>query len=139
MDRIIYNNESGGVSVIIPSGEVSIEQLVDTVVPDGATYEVVSVDKIPTDRTFRNAWVKAKGKVNIDIPSAKEIAHELRRIKREEEFKPLDDIIAKQIPGKNPTEAETTRQQIRDKYATMQTAIDAATTPDEIKQALGLS
>jgi hypothetical protein len=34
--------------------------------------------------------------------------------------------------------AETARQAIREKYAAIQTQIDAATTPDEIKVALGI-
>jgi hypothetical protein len=34
------------------------------------------------------------------------------------------------------TAAEAARQAVREKYATMQTAIDAATTADEIKAAM---
>jgi hypothetical protein len=75
-------------------------------------------------------------KVNID--KAKNIAHDMRRAKREEEFEPLDAVIMKQIPGKNLQEAEAKRQQIRDKYAAVQADIEAAETPDEIKVALGL-
>ena len=72
----------------------------------------------------------------IDVNKAKNIAHDMRRAKREEEFAPHDAIIMKQIPGVNAQEAEAARQAIRDKYAAMQTQIDAATTPDEIKAAL---
>ena len=75
-------------------------------------------------------------KVNID--KAKNIAHDMRRAKREEEFEPLDAVIMKQIPGKSLQEAEAKRQQIRDKYAVVQSEIEAAETPDEIKAALGL-
>jgi hypothetical protein len=35
--------------------------------------------------------------------------------------------------------AEAARQAIRDKYAAMQTQIDAASTPQEIKAALGIT
>lgn len=72
----------------------------------------------------------------INIDKAKNIAHDLRRIKREEEFAPYDAVIMKQIPGNNAAEAEAARQAIRDKYAAMQTEIDAASTPEEIKIAL---
>jgi len=71
----------------------------------------------------------------INIDKAKNIAHGLRRLKREEEFKPYDEAIAKQIPGKIEG-AEEARQAIRAKYAAMQTNIDAATSPEEIKAAL---
>lgn len=73
----------------------------------------------------------------INIDKAKAIGHDMRRAAREEEFKPFDDAIAKQIPGQMEG-AEAQRQAIREKYAQVQSQIDAATTPDEIKQALGV-
>ena len=72
----------------------------------------------------------------INIDKAKNIAHDLRRSKREEEFAPYDAVIMKQIPGNSAAEAEAARQSIRDKYAAMQTEIDDASTPEEIKIAL---
>ena len=77
-------------------------------------------------------------KVTINLPKAKQIAHDKRRAMREEEFAPLDAIIAKQIPGKSATDAEAARQVVRDKYDKMQQAIDAATTPERLKTALGI-
>lgn len=76
--------------------------------------------------------------ITINIDKAKNIAHDIRRAKREEEFAPLDAVIMKQIPGNDAAEAEAARQTIRDKYAAMQTAIDAASTPENIKTALGI-
>ena len=72
----------------------------------------------------------------INIDKAKTIAHDIRRAKREEEFAPYDAVIMKQIPGNDAIEAEAARQAIRDKYAAMQTEINAASTPEEIKTAL---
>ena len=74
----------------------------------------------------------------IDVNKAKTIAHDMRRAAREEEFKPLDAVIMKQIPGVDAAQAEADRQAIRDKYAAMQADIDAAATTDEIKAALGV-
>jgi len=71
----------------------------------------------------------------INIDKAKTIAHDRRREARSEEFKPFDDAIAKQIPNQMEG-AEAQRQLIRDKYAAMQTAIDSASTIDEIKAAM---
>ena len=73
----------------------------------------------------------------IDVDKAKTIAHDMRRAARAEEFKPFDEAIAKQIPTQVEG-AEAQRQAIRDKYAAIQTQIDAAATPDEIKSALGI-
>lgn len=72
----------------------------------------------------------------INMDKAKIIGHEMRRAKRAEEFAPLDAEIAKQIPGTDTAAVEVQRQAIRDKYAGIQTQIDAAETPDEIKAAL---
>lgn len=69
----------------------------------------------------------------IDIDKAKAIGHDMRRVARSEEFKPLD--VQATIPNL-AAQAEADRQAIRDKYATMQAAIDAASTTDEIKEAL---
>ena len=74
--------------------------------------------------------------ITINIDKAKGIAHDARRTARSAEFEPLDNIIAKQIPGTAAQEAEAQRQSIRDKYAVMQDAIDAAVTVDEIKAAM---
>jgi hypothetical protein len=68
--------------------------------------------------------------ITINIDKAKTIAHDKRREARSSEFAPLD--IKASIPSE-ATEAETARQAVRDKYATMQTAIDAATTTEQIK------
>lgn len=72
----------------------------------------------------------------IDLTKAKAIGHDIRRAARAEEFKPHDELIAKQIPGVDAQAAEAARQAIREKYAAIQTQIDAATTTDEIKAAL---
>jgi hypothetical protein len=73
--------------------------------------------------------------ITINIDKAKAIGHDMRRAARAAEFAPYDDAIAKQIPGQAEG-AEAARQLIREKYAAIQTAIDAAVTPDEIKAAL---
>lgn len=56
--RIIYPNDEGGVSVIIPAAEcgLSIEEIAAKDVPAGKPYKIVDVSDIPEDRTFRNAW-----------------------------------------------------------------------------------
>ena len=75
--------------------------------------------------------------IRINIDKAKAIAHDMRRAARAEEFKPHDEVIAKQIPGTTAAEAEAARAAIREKYAAMQSAIDSATDAEAIKSALG--
>ena len=58
--RIIYPNDDGGVSILIPTEEYlakhTIEELAAKDVPAGKPYKIVDVADIPSDRTFRNAW-----------------------------------------------------------------------------------
>lgn len=117
MKRIIYTNDDGSVSIIVPTG--AIEDCIKDV-PAGKPYQIVDVADIPTDRTFRNAW---KEDLTVDMPKAKDITHDKRRAKRTAEFAPLD--IQATIPSK-AAQAEADRQVIRDKYDVMQVSIDAA-------------
>ena len=71
--------------------------------------------------------------ITINMNKAKDIAHGMRREARAEEFKPHDEIIAKQIPGADAVAAEAARQAIRDKYAVIQSDIDGAADVDTLK------
>ena len=58
--KIIYVNESGGVSIIHPSpvalNIMSIEEIAQKAVHTGLAYKIVDDSEIPVDRTFRDAW-----------------------------------------------------------------------------------
>ena len=77
--------------------------------------------------------------ITINFDKAKVIAHELRREARAKEFAPLDEKIAKQIPGIPVQDIEAQRQLIRDKYHVMQEQLDAAESIEELKAKLGLN
>jgi hypothetical protein len=72
--------------------------------------------------------------ITINLNKAKNIAHDIRRAKRADEFAPLD--IKATIPSEAVT-AEAERQVIRDKYAAIQENINAATNTEQLKSALG--
>jgi hypothetical protein len=71
--------------------------------------------------------------IGIDIAKAKTIAHEVRRAARAQEFAPLD--VKATIPAEQAA-AEAARQEVRERYAVMQEAIDAADSVDAIKAAM---
>ena len=68
-----------------------------------------------------------------NMTKAKDIAHEMRRAKRAEEFAPHDEVIMKQIPGADADAAETARVAIRTKYETVQTDINDAINEVELR------
>ena len=56
--RIIYPNDEGGVSIIVPSDScgLTVEEIAAKDVPVGKAYQIVDVADVPSDRSFRNAW-----------------------------------------------------------------------------------
>mgnify|MGYP003657878984 CR=1 FL=1 len=61
MQRIIYKNDEGGVSVIVPAPNIlaegaTIDGVAKRAVPTGKKYKIVDTSTISSDRTFRNAW-----------------------------------------------------------------------------------
>lgn len=60
----------------------------------------------------------------INLEKAKDITHKKRREARAKEFEPYDHIIMKQIPNNDLKVAEESRQEIRNKYETIQNEID---------------
>lgn len=71
--------------------------------------------------------------IKINLNKAKEIVHSSRRVAREKEFEPYDNIIMKQIPGNDATEAEKSRAEIRTKYDKIQEDINACSNADDLK------
>ncbi len=68
--------------------------------------------------------------ISINIDKAKTIAHDKRRAARAAEFAPLD--VKATIPSEAAA-AEAARQAVRDKYATVQNDIDAASDVGALK------
>jgi hypothetical protein len=53
---IVYPNSEGGISVIVPTGELPIADVALKDVPAGTPYVFATSDDFPSDRVFRNAW-----------------------------------------------------------------------------------
>ena len=55
--RIIYQNDNGGVAIIVPCDcGLTIEEVAAKDVPTGKSYKIVDVSEIPTDRKWRDEW-----------------------------------------------------------------------------------
>ncbi len=59
--RIVYKTTEGGVAVVIPTPEaletMTIEEIATKDVPTGTEYHIVEDSEVPSDRTFRDAWI----------------------------------------------------------------------------------
>jgi len=107
--RILHDNGEGGVAITTPSPQYVaqvmaqnpsmteaqvVAHIAEKDCPTG--HEIVPVSAIPTNRTFREAWVHdtspAPEKIKTDIVKAKVVAHDMRRTTREEAFAPHDKM-----------------------------------------------
>lgn len=124
-ERLIYTRaEDGGLSVMIPAPGMTKDDVLQHLPADAINPQWVVASALPTCRTFRDAWSHGGEKVDIDIDGAKQITHERRRAARATEFAPLDDAIAKQLPGKSAIELEADRAAVREKYKLVQEQIE---------------
>ena len=95
--------------------------------PADTPYQEVE-DMPPT--IFKNARKIEKGKLVADLTKSKLIAHDIRRIKRSEEFMPLDNDNPNVVVT---AETEIQRVIIRDKYTGIQTAFDNVNSVSALK------
>lgn len=80
---IIFTNDTGGVSVCIPTGELPIEQVQAKDIPPGVASYIVSSDTLPeVDGDFFNAWEQTKGVVTVNLAKAKEMTKNRLRAER---------------------------------------------------------
>jgi hypothetical protein len=56
--RIIYQNDAGGVAIIIPSAAcgLTVNKIAEKDVPTGVPFQIVDEADVPTDRTMRDQW-----------------------------------------------------------------------------------
>jgi len=91
--------------------------------------------QVPSDRVFRNAWEASDpsvGAIQVNMDQAKEIWRDKIRGLRVAEFEKLDTAFMKAMEtGADTTEIIAKKQLLRD--APADPAIDAATTPEELK------
>lgn len=127
---MIAYNTSDGVAIVIPTGEIPLQQVIEKDVP---TSDYVIVECIPVDRIFRGAWVINENIVIEDLEQSRQISHQIRRARRDAEFLPLDRLVT--VPSQQEY-AEAQREIIRNKYNIMQEQIDNCITTQQLKEIL---
>jgi hypothetical protein len=91
-------------------------------------------EEVVLDRTFRGAWRDGATKIDVDMPSAREITRDRLRRDRKPLLADLDVESIKAIEVKDDVrlaEIAVEKQRLRD--ITADPRIDAALTPDELK------
>lgn len=136
-DRIIYENPDGSASVIIPTGEISIDAVKAKDVPgDAIKVQIVTINEIPPDRIFRGAWRKKPGKLEVNMPAARIIHMDRIRKERDKELIEQDKAYAiaddaNDGPGKAAVQQK--RRDLRDIPSTFD--LSGFTTPEDLNNA----
>lgn len=97
MKVIVFKNNDGTCGIIYPTSKaiasnLSLEQIAKKDVPNGLSWRICDIDKIPSDRTFREAWTDKNDSetVDIDIKKARDIKAKNLRILRNKKLEELD-------------------------------------------------
>lgn len=118
--------------------QISFDELVKKVVPEGQLFIKADDLKTPVDTVFLDAYkpVIKNNKfvdVKLSLDDAKEVIHEHRRIIRDALLEPLDRLTL--IPPK-AKEAEEKRQAIREQFDEFQIEVDNAPDIASLKQTM---
>jgi hypothetical protein len=80
---IIFTNDNGGVSICIPTGEISIEAVMEKDVPKGKGARIVNIVDLPNQHNdFFDAWEMDDTSVTVNLDKAKEITKARLRAER---------------------------------------------------------
>ena len=123
---IIHTNSNGGVSVTVPTGEISVQAVLEKDCPKGAM--IVEQSALPTANDFFDAWELADGVVTVSLAKATEITKKRLRAEREPLFAAQDIAFQRaQESGDATTAIVAEKQRLRD------VTNFSATTLDELR------
>lgn len=133
---IVFKNLDGTCGLIIPASDDSIEEIAKKDVPFGLSWRITTIDNIPTDRYFRNAWTdnNPTPTIDVDMEKAKNIHLQNIRNKRADKFIELgfpiklDSDLEKNLI---PQETRDKLQALRDIPQNID--LSTAITPEELK------
>jgi len=111
---IIFTNDNGGVSVCIPTGEISIEAVQAKDTPKGSL--IVNTSDLPNQHNdFFDAWELVDGKVEVSLAKATEITKKRLRTEREPLLQAQDVAFQRaQESGADTTAIVAEKQRLRD-------------------------
>ena len=123
---IIFTNDNGGVSVCIPTGELSIEAVQEKDTPKGSI--IVNQMDLPNQHNdFFDAWELVNDKVEVSLAKAVEITKKRLRAEREPLMQIQDVAFQRALEeGADTTLIVAEKQRLRDitKLADAETTLE---------------
>jgi predicted nucleotidyltransferase len=125
---IIFSNDAGGVSVCIPTGELSIEAVQQKDTPKGSI--IMNVADLPQANDFFDAYELADGVVTVSLPKAKELTKKRLRAERKPLLAAQDVAFQRALEsGADTTAIVAEKQRLRDVTG----LVDAVTTLEGLR------
>jgi hypothetical protein len=125
MNVIIYDN-GNGVSVVFPTGELSIEDVQAKDCPQGTIID----DSTLPSRDFRNAWKLVDEAVSVNFAKAQDLTKDKLRAERTPLLEAQDVAFQRALENSSDTSAIVAeKQRLRD----ITKQVDTATTLDELR------
>jgi len=110
---IVWTNELGGVSVCIPTGELSVEQTAAKDAPAQAV--IIERESLPEDTDFFDAFVLNGKTVTVDLEKAKEVTRKRLRAERTPLLEAQDVAFQRALEtGADTTAIVAEKQRLRD-------------------------
>ena len=130
MQVIIFKNDNGGVATCIPTGELSIEAVLEKDVPKGKGARIVDQNSLPRDNDFYDAWEMDDSSVTVNLAKAKEITKNRLRAERTPLLAAQDVLFQRALESGADTSAIVAeKNRLRD----ITKLADSATTLDELR------
>lgn len=131
MQVIIFKNDNGGVSTCIPTGELSIEAVLEKDVPKGRGARIVDQFSLPNQHNdFYDAWEMDETSVMVNLEKAKEITKNRLRAERTPLLAAQDVLFQRALESGADTSAIVAeKNRLRD----ITKLADSATTLDELR------
>lgn len=149
--KVIIERNDGGVTVMAfvttgytPQGDI---QFVREASDENVDAEIIKAgldckswrfleegEEVPTDRTFRDAWIDGLTKIDVDMVKAREIQKDRLRYERAPLLEKLDvDYMKALESGNTKLQAAITAEKTLLRDITKVPQIEAAQTPEELK------
>jgi|APGre2960657373_1045057.scaffolds.fasta_scaffold02716_2 hypothetical protein len=128
-----HNEDNSRVVVTYPSGEISINELIERVVDKSKPYTIINEDDLPNDTNYFEAWQLIDGKIVINMDKARDRHRDILRDERQKYFASLDILFMRAIEAMNielQQDLASQKQKLRD--ITSHPAIMLATTTIEL-------
>ena len=128
---IIFQNDNGGVATCVPTGEISIDAVMEKDVPKGKGARIVNIVDLPNQyNDFYDAWEMDATSVTVNLDKAKEITKKRLRAEREPLLAAQDVAFQRALEsGVNTTAIVAEKQRLRD----ITGLVDAVTTLEGLR------